>query len=97
MRELGNFALESGLKEAFADITAYFGQCRFNNCTHSNEAGCAVIEAVENGIIEKERYENFLKIQRESAYYNMSYLEKRKRDKAFGKMVKNIKKSIRKK
>ena len=97
MRELGNFALESGLNETFSDIIAYFGQCRFNNCTHSNEEGCAVIAAVEQGNIEEDRYENFLKIQRESAYYEMSYLEKRKKDKTFGKMIKNYNKSIRKK
>ena len=97
MRELGNFALESGLNETFADIIAYFNQCRFNNCTHSNEEGCAVIAAVEKGIIEEERYENFLKIQKESAYYEMSYLDKRKKEKTFGKFIKNYKKSIRKK
>ena len=97
MRELGNFALENGLNETFADIIAYFDKCRFNNCTHSGEMGCALIAAVERGDIDKERYENFLKIQKESAYYEMSYLEKRNRDKAFGKMVKNIKKSMRKK
>jgi len=97
MRELGNFALGSGLNETFADIVAYFAQCRFNNCTHSNEEGCAVIEAVEQGNIEEERYENFLKIQKESAYYEMSYLEKRKKNKSFGKLIKNYNKSIRKK
>ena len=97
MRELGNFALESGLNETFSDIIAYFDQCRFNNCTHSNEEGCAVIAAVEQGNIEEDRYENFLKIQRESAYYEMSYLEKRKKDKTFGKLIKNYNKSIRKK
>ena len=40
---------------------------------------------------------NFLKIQKESAYYEMSYLEKRKKDKTFGKLIKNYNKSIRKK
>ena len=97
MRELGNFALESGLNETFTDIISYFDQCRFKNCTHSNEEGCAVITAVKQGNIEEERYENFLKIQKESAYYEMSYLEKRKKDKTFGKLIKNYNKSIRKK
>ena len=97
MRELGNFAIDTGLEETFDEIASYIGRCRFKDCSHTNEEGCAVIEAVEQGIISKERYNNFLKIQKESAYYEMSYFEKRKRDKAFGKIMKNYKKSIRKK
>jgi ribosome biogenesis GTPase len=97
MRELGNFAVDTGLEETFHEIASYSSQCRFNNCTHTHEEGCAVIGAVEQGIIDEERYKNFLRIQKESAYYEMSYLDKRKRDKAFGKMVKNYKKRIRKK
>lgn len=97
MRELGNFAVETGLEETFDEIASYSSKCRFKDCTHTHETGCAMIEAVEQGIIDPDRYQNFLKIQKESAYYEMSYLEKRKREKVFGKMVKNYKKSIRKK
>ena len=97
MRELGNFANDTGLDETFDEIVSFSSQCRFKNCTHIHEQGCAVKEAVEQGIINEDRYNNFLKIQKESAYYEMSYLEKRKKDKSFGKMVKNYKKSIRKK
>jgi ribosome biogenesis GTPase / thiamine phosphate phosphatase len=97
MRELGNFTVDTGLEETFDEITAYGSQCRFKDCKHIHENGCAVIAAVKSGIIDEERYQNYLKIQKESAYYEMSYLEKRKRDKQFGKMVKDYKKSIRKK
>ncbi|MBN2090574.1 ribosome small subunit-dependent GTPase A [candidate division KSB1 bacterium] len=97
MRELGNFTIGSGLEETFDEIVSLSRQCRFKDCTHTHEDGCAVIEAVETGIINPERYQNYLKIQKESAYYEMSYLDKRKRDKAFGKMIKNYKKIIRKK
>lgn len=97
MREIGNFDIDTGLNETFDDIATYFDQCRFNNCTHSNEEGCAVLAAVEQGMIEEDRYNNFLKIQKESAFYTMSYLEKRRKDKAFGKFIKNHKKSLRKK
>ncbi len=91
MRELGNFAVNNGLEETFDDIIPYSRQCRFSDCTHTHEEGCAVIEAVEQEIIDEERFRNFLKIQKESAYYEMSYLDKRKKDKSFGKMVKNYK------
>jgi len=67
MRELGNFAVDTGLEETFHEIASYSSQCRFNNCTHTHEEGCAVIGAVEQGIIDEERYKNFLRIQKESA------------------------------
>ncbi len=97
MRELGNFAVDIGLDETFNEIVSYSCQCRFKDCTHIHEEGCAVKEAVEQGIIDEDRYNNFLKIRKESAYYETSYMEKRKKDKSFGKMVKNYKKLIRKK
>ena len=97
MRELGNFAIDIGLDETFDEIVSFSNQCRFKDCTHIHEEGCAVKEAVEQGIIDEDRYNNFLNIQKESAYYQMSYLEKRKKDKSFSKMVKNYKKLIRKK
>ena len=97
MRELGNFAVDNGLNETFDEILSFSSQCRFKDCTHTHEEGCAVKEAVKQGVIDEDRYNNFLKIQKESEYYEMSYLEKRKKDKTFGKMVKNYKKSIRKK
>lgn len=97
MRELGNFAIETGLDETFDEIASFSGQCRFKDCTHVHEEGCAVKMAVEQGIIDEARYQNFLGIQKESAYYEMSYLDKRKKDKSFGKMLKNYKKMTRKK
>ncbi len=96
MKELGNFSINDGMEETFDDILPYCARCRFNDCTHTHEEGCAVIEAVDQGNLDSERYMNFLKIKKESAYYEMSYLEKRRKDKAFGKMVKNYKKLKRK-
>lgn len=97
MRELGNFDIEAGLEETFDEIVSLSSQCRFNNCTHIHEEGCAVMLAVEQELLEQDRYNNYLKIQKESAYYGMSFLEKRRKDKSFSKMVKNHKKTIRKK
>jgi ribosome biogenesis GTPase / thiamine phosphate phosphatase len=91
MRELGNFAVDNGIEMTFEDILPYGGKCRFNDCSHTHEDGCAVIAAVEQGTIDDERYQNFLKIKKETAHYEMSYADKRKKDKTFGKMVKNYK------
>ena len=90
MRELGNISVGSGLEETFSDIITMSVNCHFNDCTHVNEKGCAVLGAVENGILPAERYQNYLKMTKESTYNEMSYLEKRKQDKQFGKLVKNV-------
>jgi ribosome biogenesis GTPase / thiamine phosphate phosphatase len=90
MRELGNMGVESGLNQTFDEISGLTTQCRFTNCTHQNEDGCAVLVALNDGNISRERYESFLKMRKESAYYQMSYLEKRQHDKKFGKMIKSI-------
>ncbi len=94
MRELGAFDVESGIETTFAEIVELSRKCRFSDCSHIKENGCAVLVALENGKIEIKQYENFLKMVRESKYYSMSYLEKRKKDKAFGKMVKSVKKTM---
>ena len=90
MRELGNFSVETGIEETFSEIIGLAEQCRFNDCTHVNEKGCAVLRAVADGQLPEKRYENYLKMTRESNHYEMSYLEKKQKDKAFGKMVKTV-------
>ena len=90
MRELGNFSVETGLDETFTEITELSEQCQFNDCTHVNEKGCAVIKAVENGQVPENRYQNYIKMKKESIFNEMSYLEKRQKDKQFGKLCKTV-------
>ncbi|UCD83334.1 MAG: ribosome small subunit-dependent GTPase A [Deltaproteobacteria bacterium] len=90
MRELGNIAVESGLSDTFSEIAELSEQCRYNDCTHTREGGCAVLAALKDGIITEERYQNYIKMNKESAYYEMSYWEKRQKDKQFGKLVKSV-------
>jgi ribosome biogenesis GTPase len=97
MRELGNFGIEEGLWETFSEIFDIARNCQFRDCTHTHEKNCAILSAVEKGEIDQERYRNFLKIEREAAYYQMSYVEKRKRDKQFGKFCKQVMKLKKKK
>jgi len=93
MRELGNIGVETGVRQTFGDIINLAQGCRFKNCTHTDEPDCAVIKAVKNGNLAAKRYENYFKIRRESEFHAMSYLEKRKKDKRFGKMCKDIMKN----
>lgn len=94
MREVGIADSADGLKTAFDTIIDLSGECKFKDCTHTNELGCAVIEAVEKGVIDRGGYENYLKMEREKAHYDLSVSEKRKKDKKFGKMLKNFKNDI---
>jgi len=93
MRKLGNFDIETGLSQTFSEIDKIARQCKFSNCTHEHEKGCAVQKALKDETISRDRYRNYIKMKKEAAYYEMSYLEKRQRDKNFGKMVKNVMKN----
>jgi ribosome biogenesis GTPase len=68
MRELGLWESDDGVSATFADIAALARQCRFNDCTHAREPGCAVREAIGNGELAVERFESYLKLNRELAW-----------------------------
>jgi len=93
MRELGNMAVDTGIDETFSEIQALTQNCKFNNCSHTNEKGCAVLSAIQTGEISEQRYKNYNKMKLESAHYEMSYHEKRKKDKGLGKLIKSVIKS----
>jgi ribosome biogenesis GTPase len=97
MRELGNFEIEDGLDQTFNEFPSYAEKCHFRDCTHTHENGCAIIEAVHNGEIDQSRYRNYLKLRKESEFFGMAYHERRKKEKSFGKMIKNHQKNLRKK
>lgn len=96
MREIGIADASDGLITTFDEIYGFSEQCKFNDCTHTNETGCAVIEALEQEKIDRNTYENFLKMEREKEHFERSASEKRKKDKAFGKMLKNFKNDMQK-
>jgi len=96
MRELGVISNESGLGDTFNEIDELSEHCKYKDCTHTVEAGCAVLEAVERGEITEQRYNNFIKIYKESLYNEMSYVEKRQKDKKFGKFFHSTMKNVKK-
>ena len=96
MREVGIADTASGLEITFDMIVRLSKNCKFKDCTHANEIGCCVVEAVEKGEIDKASYENYLKMEREKEHFKSTIAEKRKKDKEFGKIVKNYKKDIKK-
>jgi ribosome biogenesis GTPase len=90
MRELANFSIDAGMKETFDEIVELSNHCKFSDCTHISEKGCAVLSALESGALSKSRYQNYIKMHKESLFNEMSYHEKRQKDKQFGKMCKNV-------
>ena len=68
MRELGIWNASEGITATFADIEALAEKCRFKNCTHSTEPGCAVRAAIERGELSGERLSSYEKLRKENAY-----------------------------
>jgi ribosome biogenesis GTPase len=79
----------------FEQIAALSRHCRYANCSHEHEKGSAVRAAVESGELSEGRYSSYIKLRKESEFHEMSYLDKRKKDKAFGKFIKTAKKQMK--
>jgi ribosome biogenesis GTPase len=91
MREVGITGELGGIESAFDLISQLSENCRFADCTHVSESGCAVIEGVENGELSLDEYEHYLKLKREQEHFATSEHEKRQQGKHFGKMVREVK------
>ena len=79
LRELQMWGDEEGLKRTFDDIEALAEQCRFNDCRHNSEPGCAVRKAIEEGTLDADRFGNYLKLQRELKHLALRQNQKEKR------------------
>jgi ribosome biogenesis GTPase len=90
MRELGLVGASTSIGDSFSDIHELSTSCRFNDCSHSVEAGCAILAAVQGGALSDERYRSYMKLIKESQFHEMTYAEKRKKDKKFGQMIKAV-------
>jgi len=89
MRELGMLGVSEGLDDTFADIGELAKNCRFSDCSHSSEPGCAVRAAIERHDLSEERLQDYLKLRKESAFHDLSYVERRKKDRDFGRLVRS--------
>ena len=89
MRELGMLGVSEGLDDTFADIGELAKNCRFADCGHSSEPGCAVRAAIERHDLSEERLQDYRKLSKESAFHDLSYVERRKKDRDFGRFVRS--------
>jgi ribosome biogenesis GTPase len=95
MREVGIADTTSGLELTFDTIHKYAEQCRYKDCTHLHEDGCAILEAFENGEIDEDAYANFRKMEKEKEHFESDAQERKKKNKDLGKIIKNFQKQRR--
>ena len=94
MRELGLLGSSEGVEDSFSEIGDLAGACRFSDCTHTKEPGCAVLAAVEAGELSDERYGNYVKLKKETEFYDLSYVEKRQKERDLGKFYRTAKEDV---
>jgi len=90
IRELGTIGAETGIGDTFSDILNLSNSCRFSDCHHETDSGCAVRSAIESGDLDEDRFKSFQKLQRETVRNEMSLAERRKKDKDLGKFYKSV-------
>ena len=95
IRELQLPACEEGLLEVFDDVMRIAEGCRFSDCSHDGDAGCAVVAALESGDLDPRRFANFQKLNAEQAHNSRSLAERHERDRKMGRMIKSILKDKR--
>lgn len=90
MRELKIGAAEEGLRITFDDVDALIQRCQFRDCSHNGDRGCAVHAALAAGTLDRRRFDNYLKLQREAQRAQQTEHERRSRERKFGKAVKKM-------
>ncbi len=93
MRELQITDVASGLEVVFSDITSLASTCRFSNCQHETEPGCAVLKAIEEGEIGDDRLCRWRKLVAENRHNSASLVERKQKDRQFGKVIRAVKKA----
>ncbi len=87
MRELQLAEAEEGLEELFADVENLAASCRFNDCSHGAEPGCAVVKALQRGDLQQERLQSYQLLRKEETRNRESLAARHARDRAFGKKL----------
>lgn len=95
MREVGVTESTASIDAVFEEITAFARECKYSDCTHTHEPGCAVLTAVNAGILDKDKYNNYLNLKKETEFNKLTALEKREKNKKFGKFIKKAKQDLK--
>lgn len=95
MRELGMWDVSTGLSEAFADIEGLMDQCKFADCSHASEPGCAISAAISQGELSTDRWESYLQITREVKFVDEKSTALRQKE-AWQKEIAKFSKQLKK-
>ncbi len=96
MREVGMTDMSAGIDSFFDEITALASKCKYVDCTHIHEPGCEVLSALKFGKLDESKYSNYISLKNETEHYEMTKLEKKEKDRQFGKFIKTAKKELKK-
>ena len=94
MRELGMWDVTEGIGEAFGDVEMYLGRCRFSDCSHQGEPGCAVKAAIAAGELDLARWESYCKLKNEAVSRDALLRRKQEWSKGVAKLSRQRKKQI---
>lgn len=97
MRELQITDLATGVDTVFEDIVALTHNCKFSDCAHEVEPGCAVLKAIEEGVVDKDRVQRWRKLVAEDQHNTASLADRKRKDKKLGRLIKSVKKGSKKK
>lgn len=95
MREVSVVSAGEGINVFFVEIGALAEKCQYADCTHTHEPGCKVIEAVTSGKLDKKKYSNYVNLKKEAEYYETSDVEKKEKNRQFGKFKKKAMKELK--
>lgn len=95
IREVGMADSEAGLESAFDEISTLAARCKYVDCSHTNESGCAVLSAIRSGELDGAKYSNYMNLKKEAEHYKLAESEKREKDRKFGKYLKEAKEGLK--
>ncbi len=96
IREVGLANVSEEIDSFPDEIAALSLECKYTDCTHTNEPGCRVRTAIESGELEEEKYSNYIGLKKEAEYHGATDMEKKEKDRQFGKFIKRAKKEFKK-
>lgn len=96
VREIGMTDATVGIDVLFDEITTLAEKCKFIDCTHVHEPGCAVLSALQAGKLDQAKYLNFINLKKETQHFKLNALEKKQKDRQFGKFLKEAKADLKK-
>jgi len=96
IREVGIADAGTGVEDSFDEIVFLAKECKYSDCSHVHEPGCRVLEALKEGDLDEGKYSNYIDLKKESEHYSMNQVQKREKNRQFGKFMKKTKKEFKK-